>query len=237
VQNNPITLEPWALAPHFLLVLTLQYKLENFITLGHKVNLMPYRRKIRRATMGKDPIKKSGTLIASPIGPASAPNAFTLITTTLGRNADGDAQTIRDSQNTETVANVGDIVKYINIHIQTGARDSAEPEDDTSGWLEWAIIKYKEAFSQPTTTNLGVKTLGDVCTQQFRGDCLLTGNVPVGGDTPNNAEIQLKVPKANIKQQLGSKIVMFVHFRSVNTASTASDLNATILSFNYKLYV
>ncbi len=193
-------------------------------------------KRIVRKTMGKDPIKKSGTLIASPIGPASAITQFTLIET-LARSLSGTEQTIRDSQDTGNTANVGDIVKYINIHIQSGARDSVEPEDDTSGWLEWGIVKYKEIFVLPTNTNLGVHTLGDILTQQFRGDCLLTGNIPVGGDVPNNAEIILKVPKANIKQQLGSQIILYVHFRSVNAASTASDLNATVLSFNYKLYV
>ncbi len=205
--------------------------------LGSKVSLMFKRRRIKRVTMGKDPIKKSGTLIASPIGPATAITEFSLIRVGVSRSADGSSQTIRDSQNTDSLANVGDIVKYINIHIQTGARDSAEPEDDTSGWLEWGIVKYKESTISPSNSQLGVKTLGDVLTQTFRGDCLLTGNVPVGGDTPNNAEIIFKVPKVNIKQQLGSEIRLYVHFRSVNAASTATDLNATVLSFNYKLYV
>ncbi len=205
--------------------------------LGLKVNLMFKRRRIKRVTMGKDPIKKSGTLIASPIGPASAITEFSLISTAQERSATGVSQTIRDSQNTDSQCNTGDIVKYINIHIQTGARDAIEPEDDTSGWLEWAIIKYKESTIVPSNSQLGVKTLGDICTQTFRGDCLLTGNIPVGGDTPNNAEIILKVPKIMNKMQLGSEIRLYVHFRSVNAASTATDLNASILSFNYKLYV
>ncbi len=198
---------------------------------------MPFRRrKIKRVTMGKDPIKKSGTLIASPIGPSSAITQFNLITTKPRSNT-GSVVTIRDEQTTDSQANVGDIVKYINIHIQCGARDSVEPEDDTSGWLEWGIVKYKEVFILPPSTNLGTNTLGDTLTKQFRGDCLMTGNIPVGGDIPNVAEIVLKVPKANIKQQLGSEIILFVHYRSVNAASTATDLVAAILSFNYKLYV
>jgi len=198
---------------------------------------MVFRRKrIRRATMGKDPIKKSGTFIASPIGPSSPITQFNLITTKPRSNT-GGIVTIRDEQNTDSTANVGDIVKYINIHVATGARDSVAPEDDTSGWLEWGIVKYKEVFILPPSTNLGTNTLGDTLTKQFRGDCLLTGAIPVGGDIPNVAEIVLKVPKANVKQQLGSEIIFFCHFRSVNAASTAVDLNATILSFNYKLYV
>lgn len=186
--------------------------------------------------MGKDSIKKSGTLIASPIGPASTiTNVF--LVTVPPRSTIGDTVTIRDTQNTDQVANVGNVVKYINIHVQTGARDSVEPEDETSGWLEWGIVKYKEAFVLPTNTNLGTKTLGDILTKQFRGDCLLTGNIPVGGDTPNNAEIILKIPKIMTKLQLGSQLNFFCHFRSVNAASVATDLNTTIISYNYKLYV
>ncbi len=187
--------------------------------------------------MGKDPIKKSGTLIAGSIGPSSAITAFTLITTTVGRPGDGSTAIIREDQNTDSICNVGDIVKYINVHIQCGARDSIAPEDDTSGWLEWGIIKYKESIISPVNTLLGTQTLGDVLTKQFRGDCLMTGNFPVGGDIPNAIEIVLKVPKANCKQQLGSKILMYCHYVSVNNASTAVDLASLRLSFNYKLYV
>ncbi len=204
--------------------------------LGRKVNSM-FHKRVRRATMGKDPVKKSGTLVASPIGPSSAITEFTLIKVGVSRSADGSSQTIRENQNTDSLANVGDIVKYINIHIQTGARDAIEPEDDTSGWLEWGIVKYKESTISPSNSQLGVKTLGDVLTQSFRGDCLLTGNIPIGGDTPNNAEIVLKVPKTMVKMQLGSEIRLYVHMRSVNAASTAVDLATAILSFNYKLYV
>jgi len=199
---------------------------------------MPFRRKrIKRQTMGKDPIKKSGTLIAGAIGPSSAITAVTLITTPLGRDGSGSTVTIRDAQNTENLANVGDIVKYINVHLQCGARDSIAPEDDTSGWLEWGIIKYKEGVIPPSNTQLGTKTLGDVLTQTFRGDCLMTGNFPVGGDIPNVAEIVLKVPKIVSKMQLGSAILIYLHYVSVNNASTATDLASLRISFNYKLYV
>ncbi len=194
------------------------------------------RRRIKRQTMGKDPIKKSGTFIAGAIGPASVITAVTLNTTPLGRDSAGADSTIRDSQTTSNLSNVGDIIKYINIHLQCGARN-ASPEDDTSGWLEWAIVKYRESVVQPVNTNLGIKTLGDVCTQTFRGDCLLTGNFPVGGDTPNNAEITLKVPKVATKMQLGSAILIYCHFVSTNNASVAEDLASLRVSWNFKAYV
>lgn len=195
------------------------------------------RRRIRRVTMGKDAIKKSGTLIAGSIGPSSAITAVTLITTPLGRSSDGTVQTIREDQDTSNICNVGDICKYINIHLQCGARDSVEPEDDTSGWLEWGVVKYKEGLINPSNTNLGIQTLGDVLTQTFRGDCLMTGNFPVGGDIPNSIEIVVPVPKQNVKQQLGSRIVIYLHYVSVNNASVAVDLASLRVSWNYKLYV
>ncbi len=184
--------------------------------------------------MGKEAIKKSATLI-SLIGPSTPPDRLDLITVPI-RSTDGSTVPIRDDQNTGTDANVGDIVKYINIRVQTGPADETS-EDDTSGWLEWAIVKFKETSSSPGIANTGIKTLGDICMSKYRGDCLLTGAIPVGGDQPSVLDIALKVPKVFIKMQLGSKLSFFFYFRSVNQASTSTTLNRCITSTYYKLYV
>jgi len=194
------------------------------------------RRKIVRRTMGKDPIKKSATLIDN-VGPSSGITTFILIANTASRSLDGSAITVRDQQDTGTKANIGDIIKYINIRIQAGARESVASEDDTSGWLEWGVVKQKETFIAPLVTNLGIQTLGDTLVKQFRGDVLLNGALPVGGDIPNVADIQIKVPKIFNKMQLGSSMTLFTYFRSVNSASTATDLINLTLSTQYKLYV
>ncbi len=186
--------------------------------------------------MGKDSIKKSATLISN-IGPSSAITAFILIQNTISRSLDGSTVTVKDSQNTGVTANIGDIIKYINIRIQAGARDSASPEDDTSGWLEWGVVKQKETFLSPVSTNLGIQTLGDTLAKQFRGDLILNGAVAVGGDIPNVQDIIIKVPKIFNKMQLGSSITLFAYYRSVNSASTATDLINLTLSTQYKLYV
>jgi len=193
------------------------------------------RHRIVRKTMGKDAIKKSRTVIAN-MGPSSNPLAFTVLTTLENRSADGSTQDIRVTQDTESIANVGDIIKYCNFFIQCGARD-VTPEDESNGWLEWAIVKYKEGFVQPPITNLGTQTLGDVCTKMFRGDCLLTGALPIGGDQPNVQPITIKIPKIFCKIQIGSKLTMFAHFRSVEATNMMTDTVRTILSANYKLYV
>jgi len=196
---------------------------------------MPRRRIIRR-TMGKDPIKKALTF-QSNVGPSTNPVfAFDIIDTANSRDPDGGSQTIRDSQTTGNSANVGDILKYVNIQIQAGPRDET-PEDDNSGWLEWGIVKYKENRVVPTNVNLGVDTLPVVLTRAFRGDCLLTGNFPVGGDQPNSQDIVLKIPKVFTKMQIGSVLTLYCHFRSVNSASTSTTLTRLIVSAIYKLYV
>jgi len=185
--------------------------------------------------MGKDPIKKSATLIGV-IGPATTPITDFPLIQVLERDLAGLPVIIRDSQNIGVTANVGDIVKYINVRIQTGP-DDATPEDDTSGWLEWAIVKYKEQFRTVPSSQLGVSTLGDVCTKTFRGDSLLNGAIPVGGDQPSVLDINLKVPKVFTKMQMGSSMHLFVYFRSTNSASVSTSLNDIALSTQYKLYV
>ncbi len=196
---------------------------------------MPFRRKIQRKTMGKEAIKKSATLLAV-IGPSTNPITDFPLISVPARNTVGQQVDIRDVQTTDVDANVGDIVKYINIRIQSGPTDET-PEDDTSGWLEWAIVKYRELITPPSNNQLGVRTLGDICTKMFRGDHLLNGAIPVGGDQPAVQDIILKVPKVAIKMQLGSAIVLFVHFRSSNNASVSTTLNDVVLSCQYKLYV
>ncbi len=199
---------------------------------------MPFRRKIRRQTMGKEAIKKSGTLNLGAIGPSSGIQSFTLIKNDAVRTPGGGATQILAVQDTASEANVGNVVKYINFRIQAGARNPpGEPEDDTSGWLEWAVVKYKESVIIPTNTLLGTQTLGNVCINAFRGDCLLQGAIPVGGDIPNTQDVALKIPKIFTKMQLGSELVLYSYFRSTNNASTATDLVAVIESFWYKLYV
>ncbi len=196
---------------------------------------MRHKRIIRR-TRGKEPIKKSATLIEDT-GPGAAFTTFILVQNTISRSLDGSTVTVRDNQNTGVTANIGDIVKYINIRVQAGARDAPEPEDETSGWLEWGVVKQKETFISPQKTNISIQTLGDTLTKQFRGDCLLTGAIPVGGDIPNVQDIIIKVPQNFIKMQLGSSITFFSYFRSVNSASTALALINLTVSCQYKLYV
>ena len=196
------------------------------------------RRRIVRRTLGKDPIKKALSILGN-IGPATNPN-FELVIAEVAagtRDSSGATKNIREGGDTAATCNVGDIIKYVNLVIQCGARDASAPEDDTSGWLEWAVVKSKENRVVPQTTNLGTMTLGVVCTNAFRGDCILTGNLPVGGDQPNTVDIQIKIPKIFCKMQIGSSLTLYMHYRSTNAASLDTDLVRIIASAHYKLYV
>lgn len=192
------------------------------------------RKRIVRRTMGKDPIKKSITLLAN-IGSGSPVTAFEVISVP-DRSAGGATQSIRDGQDTTSKANVGDICKYINLTIQAGNRDTnVEPGD--SGWIEWAVATTKETTPALAITNIGTKTLGDVSTQTLRGNSLLTGAIPIGSIQPIVQDIRIKIPKTYVKQQLGSSTMLFVYFRSTDSADVRTDSVRIILSAMYKLYV
>lgn len=201
---------------------------------------MPRHRRIVRRTMGKEGIRKSTTIVAN-IGQGSATVAsLTIATTDVGaRTTLGAATTIRDSQTNDNIANVGDIIKYINLCIQVGARwitgDVATKDDN--GWLEYAIIKYNKGVDVPAVTNIGTKTLGDICTKVFRGDCLWTGCMPIGSAQPNTLDIRIKIPKVHVKMQQGSITALYFWFRSVNTADVRTDSHRIIASALYKCYV
>ena len=186
--------------------------------------------------MGKSSIKKSKTIIFSPVGPSSAISDLPIITVGGSRTPGGNANTILDNQDTGTIGNIGNILKYVNVTIQAGPRDET-PEDDTSGWIEWGFVKYKENFIAPTTSNLGTTTLMSTLTQAFRGDCLLTGCFAIGGDQPAVQVISLKIPEIFQKMQMGSELHLFMHSRSVNNASVSTTLHALIATTQYKLYV
>ncbi len=184
--------------------------------------------------MGKEAIKKSNTNLAN-IGQGSNSAAFDLLTV-LERSSGGEVVVIRDSQNTSTIANVGDIIKYVHITLQAGNRDTNVEAGDT-GWLEWAVTFEKEKKTSIPSTELGTKTLQNICSNMFRGDCLMTGVIPVGSIQPIVENILIKVPSNKVKIQLGSAMQLHTHFRSVNSTDVRTDNIRLVKSTFYKLYV
>lgn len=189
--------------------------------------------------MGKDPIKKSFTVVSN-FGQGSAVGILQAIVAPV-RSATGGVTVIRDVQNTSTTCNVGDIVKYVHFIIQSGVRDPTDTDlalqNANNGWIEWCVVYQKEAPAAMATTNLGVKTLGAIAMAQFRGDCLLTGQFPIGNTQPLTQEIMIKIPKDKCKIQLGSGLFLFTAFRSVSSTDVRTDSHRMIQSCFYKNYV
>ncbi len=194
---------------------------------------MRHKRIVRR-TLGKDPIKKSQTLLSNT-GQGSSPAQFELISVP-GRTTDGASQIIRDDQDTSTKANVGDIIKYVNIVLQIANQDANVEPNDT-GWLEWAVTFEKEKTTAIPSTFTGVQTLQALAMRIFRGDCLLTGQVPIGSIQPMVEVIKIKIPKNKIKLQLGSSMQIHTFFRSADSADVRTTNIRLVQTCFYKLYV
>lgn len=192
------------------------------------------RRRIVRRTMGKDPIKKSNTILEN-IGQGSSPSGMNLIVVP-NRSTDGAVQTIRDDQDTGVQANVGDLIKYVHITLQCGNRDTNVEAGDT-GWLEWAVLFEKEKATTIPSTQTGVLTLPVIAQRMVRGDCLMTGQIPVGSIQPIVQEILIKIPKNKVKLQLGSSMNLWTIFRLVDSADVRTDNIRLVKSTFYKLYV
>lgn len=192
------------------------------------------RRRIIRKTMGKEPIKHSNTIVGN-IGNATVnPIVLSLRESTVGaRSTTGSVQTIRTSANTDSLCQVGDICKYINITIQASPRVSGAAN---AGWIEWAIVSQTGTWAWPSNTNLGTQTFADVCTKQFRGDCLYTGAIPLGTVQPVVQDVRFKLPPKIIKQLIGGYLHLFAIFRSSSSTDTQTDSTRVVMSCLYKNY-
>ena len=154
--------------------------------------------------MGKDAIKKSGTLIANIGQGTLGVHSHVIIDTNIGqRDSTGITRNILQQQTTDNECNLGNIIKYVNLCIEIGPRTDAGQEDNNNGWLEYGIVKYKETFIAPETNSLGTNTLGDNLTKNFRGDVLWTGCLPCGSQQPNAVDLRLKIPKILLVDPFG----------------------------------
>ncbi len=194
---------------------------------------MPFRRK--KMTKGKGHSTHSGTLVLTT-GPASAPNHFRIVETQGGQvTADGTVQSYADERRTDETCNVGDLVKYINVFIETGPNRNTGVTQE-NGWLEWAVIAVKEQDIVIPITNLGTQTLGVIANRMYPTRCLLTGFIPVGLTQCNGAVISIKVPRKNQFLAFGDSIEVVTFFRTSNITSTATDTNRALVSYIYKAY-
>ncbi len=186
--------------------------------------------------MGKVGIKKTDTNLVNS-GSGSVPAKFVILETQGGaRSVTGATQTIKSSADTGETCNVGDIVKYINLFLEVSPRLAEAQNDDKVGWLEWALVMVKESETDVPITSVGVQTLGSICSQMFRNECIYTGAIPVGQNVPNYMEAHIKVPKAKQAIRLGDEWRFIHYFRSQLSTSTSTTGVRVVKSFAYKVY-
>ncbi len=185
----------------------------------------------------KEAIKKSETNITNA-GGAQVPAKFVFCETQGGaRPPAGGESTITSSRTIGEVCNVGDVIKYVNLFIECGPRFEPTADDEKTGWLEWAVVLVRENENEVLITNIGTKTLGNLCTNMYRGECVLTGMFPVGTTQANSAMIIVKIPPHKQKLQLGTEFRLVTYFRPVISTALLSDAVKLIRSCAYKCYV
>ena len=185
------------------------------------------RRRMKLAQY-KSRVQHADTLV-STIGPATVPTVHVVLDTEAGaRTTTGGAQTVQAGMGTNEEVNIGSVIKNINLFIQAGIRpENSASDDERNGWLEWAFVMVKETETTVPITNLGTLTLGNVCTNMFRNECIFTGSIPLGHQQPNQAEIKIKVPKFKQKITIGDQWRLICHFRDMLV--TAVEVNTVRL--------
>ncbi len=150
------------------------------------------------------------------------------------RDPDGASVNIQANRTFGEECNVGDTCKYINIHIQAGeSTATATNSAKSSGWIEWAFVCHKSQDTAVAKTNLGTLTLGNICTNYFREECIYTGIVPVSPLNPTVQEITLKIPPKKQVLRAGDIWELIFMPRTVSTTATDTDTFMIITSCNY----
>ncbi len=192
------------------------------------------RRRIRRQLQKMSYEKHSDSLV-SVIGPGTVviPSMLIRDSEVGDRSPDGNTDTIQLGRGNNEECNVGDLCKFINIHIQAGPKADAST---SAGWIEWAFCIMKGSDAEPTKTNLGTNTLGDIMTKYLRNQCIFTGAIPIGFTQPASVTILLKIPKRWIRLVQGDVWRLFFMPRTVSTTETGTNNYHVVTSFNYKNY-
>ncbi len=192
----------------------------------------------RKVTMGKTPVKHESTLVDNT-GPGVG-SYFThqIYVTDVGvRNVGGGVATIKDTATTGSKVNVGDIVKYVNACIQCSPRGANPTQDnDNCAWLEWALVFQKERDVNPNVSNIGVATLGVVCANFFREDCLMTGCFPIGSKQAMSVDLKFKLPIKCVKIRMGYVLNLICYVRTSVFTDMRTDSHRIICSSMFKCY-
>ncbi len=192
---------------------------------------MPFRRNRKKLTMGKLGIKHADSFINN-VGSASVPTAFTLVEVDAGSRTEIH-QSIKGSADTDNTCMVGDLIKFINIHIQCAPVNGNLPD---VGWLEYAVVWQPEDATKLTNTNVGTMTLGEIATNFFRNDCLWTGNVPMSKTAASSVEMTIKCPRKHQYLKIGDSYILYCYYRSSISTDVQTDNMRLVQSCHFKAY-
>ncbi len=192
----------------------------------------------KRVTLGKVPVKHSSTLVDNTGAGVGSFFGHLVYTVDAGlRSTTGGVQTIQDKANTEEDCRIGDIVKYVNICLECSPRGANPTADnDNAGWLEWAIVWQREKLGAPTTANIGVLTLGCICSHAFRENCFMTGCFPLGTKQAMSSDLRIKIPQRCTRLRMGDTLKIFCYIRTSNSSDVRTDSHRLIASSHFKSY-
>ncbi len=197
-------------------------------------NLMRHK----RLTMGKAPVKHASSLLANIGNAAGSFFGHVIFETNVGiRLTSGAVQVLKDQETTENTVLVGSVIKYVNICLECSPRGVIPTNElDNAGWLEWAVVWQQERNVDPTVANIGVTTLGVICSHVYRENCLLTGCFPVGTKQSMAQDIKIKLPEKCCKIKMGDQLQILCFFRSSLSTDMRSDSHRMVASSHFKAY-
>lgn len=197
---------------------------------------MPFRRRRSLIQKVKTPIQHADTVLAN-VGAGTVPQEQDILLTETGsRTTTGATQTTKSFASTAEVVNIGDIVKYINLFVEICPRQNVGVPSNHSGWLEWAIVMVKETETAVPITQTGSLTLGVICNNMFRNECVFSGAIPCGQTQSNSAEIKIKVPRSKQRIRIGDNWRFVTYWRSSSSTDVTTDTIRLVKSYMYKSY-
>ncbi len=197
---------------------------------------MPFRRRIRRRTIGKDARRMSRTLIQTLTAGSVQQVVVMQPTDQVGSSGTADIFENADTLNKVTPNSV---CKYINIREELSIKPdiaAAQP-----GFYEYALVYFDEQQSDPTvdsqiSTNVGTQTIGDLCVNLYRGKCVWNGSLAIAKEQPQVLDLKVKIPPRFCKSVRGAYWILIHFFRSAVTTDTTSQMSA-VYSHQYKQYI
>ncbi len=191
-----------------------------------------------RATKGLTAIKHASTLVDNTGAGVGSFFVHKIFETKVGaRGTTGGVQTIMDSANTEELVNISNVIKYVNICLEAGPRGANPTNDnDNVAWLEWAVYWQREDDINPGVANIGVLTLGCICSHIFRENCLMTGCFPIGSKQSMSQDIKIKMPKRCCKVKMGDVMKVVCYIRTSSSTDVRTDSHRLIASSHFKVY-